>query len=376
LTREENKILDLQILQRDRRQTSKGLPFKLLEEITSNPVAKRWIIKGIFARGETSAWIGPPGSLKSALFASAAVSIASGTDWFGYRSKEACGVLYFALERADLVERRLRATADSLGITTKLPIAVVSTTIDLVRPQSVQAIINTIKEAEDAAGCFFGLCTFDTWPKLLAAGGGDENQAKDQGVVFANIQRVKEATGVHVALIGHTGKNEERGARGSNALDGHVDVMVALVGDGGIKTANVTKANDAADGPLFSFKSEVFDFGEDEDGDPITVNVVSRAEPRAASACSKPNLTPNQKTAFAILHDAGSIGLSTEEWNAKAREAGIGVRRRADMIDIRNALKSKGLVREMGGRWTVNHSSQVEGVRLRPLKGAEPTEHV
>jgi len=46
------------------------------------------------------------------------------------------------------------------------------------------------------------------------------------------------------------------------------------------------------------------------------------------------------------------------------------------MIDIRNALKSKGLVREMGGRWTVNHSSQVEGVRLRPLKGAEPTEHV
>jgi AAA domain len=357
LTPEEDKILDLQILQRDRHQTSKGLPFKLLEEIATTPVAKRWIIKGIFARGETSAWIGPPGSLKSALFASAAVSIASGTDWFGRRSKEACGVLYFALERADLVERRLIATAEGLGLRSKLPIAVVPVTIDLVRPQSVQAVINTIKAAEDAAGRAFGLCAFDTWPKLLAAGGGDENQAKDQGVVFANIQRVKGATDVHVALIGHTGKNEERGARGSNALDGHVDLMVALVGDSGIKTATITKANDAPEGPLFSFKSEVFDFGEDEDGDPITVNVVSQVEARTAPSPSKPNLKPNQKTAFAILHDAGSVGLLTEEWNAKAREAGIGVHRRADLVDIRNALKSKGLVREMGGRWVVNHSS-------------------
>ncbi len=29
------------------------------------------------------------------------------------------------------------------------------------------------------------------------------------------------------------------------------------------------------EGPLFSFKSEVFEFGIDEDGDPITVNIIS-----------------------------------------------------------------------------------------------------
>ena len=42
-----------------------------------------------------------------------------------------------------------------------------------------------------------------------------------------------------------------------------------------IKTATVTKANDMPEGELFSFKSEVHDFGTDDDGDPITVNVVS-----------------------------------------------------------------------------------------------------
>jgi hypothetical protein len=53
---------------------------------------------------------------------------------------------------------------------------------------------------------------------LIAAVGGDENSAKDQRAIFANLQRVKNATGVHVALIGHTGKDESRGARGSRAF--------------------------------------------------------------------------------------------------------------------------------------------------------------
>ncbi len=40
----------------------------------------------------------------------------------------------------------------------------------------------------------------------------------------------------------------------------------------------MTKANDVPEGPLFSFRSEVHEFGHDEDGDPITVNVVSSHE--------------------------------------------------------------------------------------------------
>jgi hypothetical protein len=56
-----------------------------------------------------------------------------------------------------------------------------------------------------------------------------------------------------------------------------------------------------------------------------------------------------------MLHDAGKSGLLTEDWNTMARAAGIGCHRRADLTDIRNALKSKGLVREMGDRWMVDH---------------------
>ena len=75
-----------------------GFAFQRFDEMRGT-IAKRHLIKGVFARGETSAWIAPPGGMKSALMASAAIAVASGTDWFGKRNKEACGVVYFALER-------------------------------------------------------------------------------------------------------------------------------------------------------------------------------------------------------------------------------------------------------------------------------------
>jgi len=58
---------------------------------------------------------------------------------------------------------------------------------------------------------------------------------------------------------------------------------------------------------------------------------------------------------FAILHSAGSAGLTIEQWNTEAREAGIGLKRRPDLYDVRTQLKAKGLVREYGERWTVVH---------------------
>jgi RecA-family ATPase len=47
-----------------------------------------------------------------------------------------------------------------------------------------------------------GLIIVDTFAKLIAAARGDENSARDQGQVFANVQRVKNSIDAHVALIG------------------------------------------------------------------------------------------------------------------------------------------------------------------------------
>ena len=303
------------------RHPAQALPFTLFDDLGTQPLAKRWLFKGILARGETSAWIAPPGGMKSAVMASASIHAAAGLDWFGKVNKERVGVVYFALERGDLVHRRLQAHRDRLGLGS-LPIAVVSTTFNLMTPKTVPTIIATIREAEICFGLPVGLTIFDTFAKLIAAGGGDEDRAKDQGAVFANVQRIKEATDVHVALVGHTGKDERRGARGSNAILGDADIMVRITGET-VRTASIIKANDLPEGPLLSFTSELHEFGKDEDGDPITVNVAMPADETSSAVAADPKLNANQRTMYAILHDAGAVGLSTEDWNSRARAAGL-----------------------------------------------------
>jgi RecA-family ATPase len=283
-----DKLIDIR-----ERSPAKAFPFTAFDEITTEALAKRWIFKGIMARGETSAWIAPPGGMKSALLAAASVCAASGTDWLGKRNKGAVGVAYFALERSDLVLRRLQAHRARCGLN-RLPIAVVSSTVNLMTPKTVATVVATIREAEIFFDFPIGLVIFDTFAKLISAGGGDEDKARDQGAVFANIQRVKERADVHVALVGHTGKDESRGARGSNAILADADVMVTISGDH-IRTATITKANELPEGPLFSFRSELHEFGTDADGDPIAVNIVSddeceapQRQGKAPDACQKP----------------------------------------------------------------------------------------
>lgn len=280
-----------------------GYPLTYFDDLSAQTVGKRWLIKGIFARGETSAWIAPPGGMKSALMAQASICVAGAMDWHGLKNKGRAGVVYFALERADLVKRRLRAHRERLQLGS-LPIAVAQATINLMSPTTVPAVLVTIREAEQKFGCGVGLVIFDTFAKLIAAGGGDEDKARDQGATFANIQRVKDGADIHVAIVGHTGKNEERGARGSNAILGDADVMVSIAGDF-VRTANVTKANDGPEGALFSFKSEIHDFGVDEDGDPISVNIVSdEAVPVEQSSIQPKTLPPSTITALRALAEA------------------------------------------------------------------------
>jgi hypothetical protein len=244
------------------------------DELSETPAPKPWLIKNVISRDETSSWIAPPGKGKSALLTDIAVHLAGGVDWRGFRSKGRSGVVYFALERADLVRRRLVAHKQRDGLK-GLPIAVAGEVIDLLNRSCVNVILATIHAAEQRFGCEVGLVIFDTSSKGIAAGGGDEDKAKDQNLVQANLRRVFDrGCHIHIAGIGHTGKDESKGERGSNARLADVDVQVQIGGDE-IKTATIMKANDQPSGFLTSFKLEPFDFGLDEDGDPFRTFIVS-----------------------------------------------------------------------------------------------------
>ena len=117
---------------------------------------------------------------------------------------------------------------------------------------------------------------------------------------------------------------------------------------GELRTASVIKSNDAEEGESIAFTLESIIIGED-----TTAPVVIPADTVTHAKPDEPKLTKNQQTMFSLLHGAGPAGLTTERWNEQARAVDIGIKRKADLYDSREALKSKGLVRQYGDRWNV-----------------------
>jgi hypothetical protein len=291
-----------EIVQRGNNSAS-GIPLTYYGEFGAT-ADKEWILKGVIAKSETSSWIGPPGSGKSALITDVVIHIASGMDWRGYRSKQRCGVVYFALERAGLVKRRLTAHAKRAAAgSPSLPIAVAAQLLDLSKPDCIAAIVETVRVAEAHFECSVDMIVIDTYSKGIAAGGGDENSAKDQNMTLGNLRRVQDETGVHVALIGHTGKEEDRGARGSNAHLADVDLMVQLKGDSDskMKTAVIVKNNDGPEDVLTRFELEIAVLGQDEDGDDITTAILSENAFDSKIETSRARLSKAQRRAMELL---------------------------------------------------------------------------
>ena len=321
-----------------------------------------WIIKGVLAKGHNSYLFGPPGGGKSALIGSAATYTGAGrTSWHGFKIRKQCASVYFAMERADLVQKRIWAECQREQIDS-VPIAVCAGLINLMDPKCVKEIVGTILAAEDRFGIEVGLAVLDTYNKAVAAGGGDENTARDQNRAWGHLRLVHETMArwhtVHVSAVGHTGKDESRGARGSNAADGDNDVSLQIKDSGSIKDVAIYKANELPEGPLMRFKMEPYNTGlTDEDGDPIEVWIAGSDTVAAPAKPVKTEMTKNEQTMFRILHGAGAKGLTIDQRNDMAREAGIGTSRRATLYDIREKLKDKKLVREYAGVCRVDHNS-------------------
>ncbi|UGY25374.1 AAA family ATPase [Bradyrhizobium septentrionale] len=327
---------------------------------------KRWIMKGLIARGETSSLIGPPGCGKSALEADLAVHCARQADFLGHRAKEKCGVLVLALERGDLYERRFAAYRQRDQVT-GLPIAIVKTVVDLLNPSCVDVIAVTLCDATRRLGHEVGLLIIDTYNKGIAIGGGDEDKAKDQNRVAAHLRKLHELANIHIALVGHTGKDESRGARGSNAHLGDVDLMVQISGDSAVKTAKVTKANDQPEREIATFRMKPFVLGQDEDGDPIDVVIIDVIDSGPAAAMAKPakQLTNLEKAGLRELNECvadhvepppndphcppGSKGVALETWRGRLRQRSVIGKKgekgeRTQFMRIKDGLRDKGRI--------------------------------
>ena len=193
-----------------------------------------------------------------------------------------------------------------------------------------------------------GLVVLDTLNRTLE---GSEGKDEDMAAFIQAAGMIEDTFKCCVLVVHHSGLEAGR-PRGHTSLSAAADVQIAVTRDGAENVvATVELAKDSEAGATIVSRLESVEIGIDPDGDPITTCVVVPTDTSQQGA-TEPSLTKNQQTMFAVLHSAGRP-ISTEEWNTRAREAGLGLTRKADLYDLRSALASKHRVTETGMGWII-----------------------
>lgn len=309
--------------------------------------ATNYLFKGALERGVTGTIFGPSNSGKSFLALDMGLRLACGMSWQGHRCKRS-GVLYIVQEGTGSIEKRVAAwvQANLAEDHAPVPFGIIKVPINLFEGGDKEKIIATVLAGVPDHITDIGLVTVDTVAQTMK--GGDENSNSDMARYAGNLQAITAATGATVLGIHHNGKEASKGARGGYALTCALDFEIEVTADGDTRTATIKKQRDGETGQQYHFTLDRVEVGIDDENDQITSCIVRYLD---GAKVPEMKLTPNQQTMFSILHEAGSAGLTVEDWNAKARADGLGTKRKADHRDFRAALKTKELIYEFDGRW-------------------------
>ena len=164
---------------------------------------------------------------------------------------------------------------------------------------------------------------------------GSESSDEDMSAYIRAADAIREAFDCSVLVVHHCGINDSR-PRGHTSLTGAADAQLAVKRDPALNiVVTVEFMKDGEAGAEIVSKLDLFEIGLDEDDEPIRCAVVVPAEPQARELRGV-KLKPNEQTSFSILQAINGT-LSTEEWNNQARAAGLGLKRRAELYDIRDS---------------------------------------
>jgi hypothetical protein len=304
---------------------------------------RHYLVKGLIPYpGLTVIW-GPPKCGKSFWTLDIVMSVVLGKSYRRRRVQQG-PVVYCAFEGQSGVRQRIEAyrqrhiAEGAEGI----PFFLQSVTLDLIKEHS------DLIAAIQANGVIPVAVVLDTLNRSL---NGSESSDEDMGAYVRAADAIRETFNCSVLVVHHCGVNDTR-PRGHTSLTGAADAQLSVKRDYAENiVTSVEFMKDGEAGAEIISKLDFFEIGLDEDGDPITCGVVVEAE-APAKAMREAKLRPNEQTSFNILQAANG-NLPTEEWNEKAREAGLGLKRRADLHDIRESLRRKGLVYEGPNGWSV-----------------------
>lgn len=196
--------------------------FKDEDEMDNEP-DPNWIIKDLISERSTVMMYGASGSYKSFLALDISLAVATGLPTFGSDVKQGL-VFYGALEGKAHLKKARRAWRIIKGIEKKIENFFVGVAPMIGVDGEMQEFGDEI--AKRCKGKKPALIIIDTLSKSMA--GMNENDAQDAGKFIRFCDSLVENFGCAVLAIHHTGKEENKGARGSSAFLAGFDTVLEV----------------------------------------------------------------------------------------------------------------------------------------------------
>jgi hypothetical protein len=207
-----------------------------------------WLIDGLVPAASLTMLYGPSGAGKSHVALDLGASVATGRQWCD-RNVTAGTVLYVVAESPAGMGRRIAAWAEHHELTLDQldDLCWITGAVNLFDPLEAHALAAHVIRLDAR------LVIIDTLARCSV--GAEENSAKDMGQVIAGADLARRA-GATVLLVHHTGKDGDRGARGSSALKAAVDAELAVSSDHGKITVTNPKQKDAVEAADITLRLE------------------------------------------------------------------------------------------------------------------------
>ena len=273
-------------------------------------LSSRYLVKGWLDRGASSVVYGESNVGKTFFALDLAIHVAAAMPWHGIKippQTDGFGcVVYVAGEGGFGMHNRVEAIRrDNAALIKQAETAhgfsLLPTMLDLCGATDAEELVKVF-DALPSQPC---LIVIDTLARTM--GEGDENTARDMGAFVRSLDHLRNATGAHVMVIHHSGKDASKGARGSGSLRAAVDTEIHLTRSGSVVMAETRKQRDMPTGSVFAYVLRDVEIGTDEDGEPVTSAVVEPTEP----VKTRPHLSAQQRIGIQALDDA--IALKGEK---------------------------------------------------------------
>lgn len=269
-----------------------------------------WRIEGYIPERGFGVLFGASGTFKSFIALDMALSVAHGHDWRSAPVTQAPAV-YIAGEGTYGIANRIRVWTEHRA--QGAPCAgfwLAPVAANLLDSRYVALVIERLLALPERPR----LVIVDTLARSF--GGGDENDAKDMNAFVAACDAIVARLECFVLAIHHSGKDSERGARGSSVLRAAADVEIKVtrgIGDMSA-TVTVTKQKDAEEIGARSVRLVPAETVHPETGEVISSLLPTLDEtvnPQAGAPRQTIRNGRHQRTILAMLTDEGPQSYAT-----------------------------------------------------------------